>query len=119
MKYIWILKYILYCSFSRRNLAAAYQEGGALGFLLVIPYGSFCLVFNGFTKEVNYIVVAAIVIFDIIITWDIEKVWEKYHYFDLNKHTMTRDFSIVRWAIFIDIVVFILSLAYNGLVIQG
>jgi hypothetical protein len=109
MKYIWILKYILYCAFSKKNLVSAYQEGGAFGCLLVFPFMSFSLFFNTYNINWLYFIGFLVFIFELVITWDYEKVMARFHYFELNKWKMEKDFRIVRWAIFIDLLVFILS----------
>jgi hypothetical protein len=113
MKYIWILKYILHCAFSRKNLVAAYQEGGALGCLLIFPFLSVCLILGEYNKSLLYFIVFLLFIFEVVITWDYDKVMARFHYFDLNKWKMEKEFRVVRWAILIDLLIFILSALYR------
>jgi quinol-cytochrome oxidoreductase complex cytochrome b subunit len=119
MKYYWILKYILYSSFSRKNLIAIYQEGGAFGVLLLMPYLSYSLFVGNSYKNLDLIIGLIIIVFDILITWNLDKVYKQYDHFDRNKHSMQNEFNIVRWFIVIDIGLFILSALYRTAIRSG
>jgi hypothetical protein len=113
MKYIWILKYVLYCTFSKRNMVAAYHEGGAFGCLLAFPFISFFLIFGGYNIAFLYLIALLIFTFEIVITWNYDKVIDKYHQFDLSRWKIEKELKIVRWAIFIDILMLIFSIIYR------
>lgn len=113
MKYIWVLKYILYCTFSKRNIIAAYQEGGVFGCLLAFPFMSFFTFIGQYNINVLYFIGFLIFAFEVAITWDYDKVMRRYHKFDLDRWQMEKELTIVRWAIAIDLAIFIMSIFFR------
>lgn len=114
MKYYWIFKYILYCATTKKNLVAAYYEGGAFALLFMTPIVLISFIVDYWNMAVFLFICGIIIAIDWIITWDDNKVNAKYHYLDLNKWKMEKEFSIVRWAIFIDVAILVCSLIFGG-----
>ena len=112
MKYYWIFKYILYCATTKKNLVAAYHEGAAFALLLTTPIVLVSFIVDYWNMGVFLIICGILIAIDWTITWNDDKVDAKYHYLDLNKWKMEKEFNIVRWAIFIDISLFVFSLIF-------
>ena len=108
----WILKYILYNTFTRKNLVAAYYEGGSLGILFTIPILSILMLTGFLGKTVMILAIVLLITIDTYITWSDEKVWSKYRYIEQNRDKLSREFRQVYWFIFLDLLFFVLTIIY-------
>lgn len=109
MKYYWILKYILYCSTTRKNLVASYYEGAFIAWFIMSPIIFLSFLLDYWNYALFLILCGLILLVDWIITWDDDRVSTKYHYLDTNKWKMEKEFKIVRFSIFFNTLIFVLG----------
>lgn len=106
----WILKYILYNSFTKKNIASAYFEGGCLGMLTIFPIMSVLMLLGKFNANKLIFIAPLLILINLYATWDDGYVNSKYKFIEQNKRTLSSHFKKVYWFIFLDILFFIITL---------
>lgn len=112
MIHFWILKYILYRTFTKKNLLSAYYEGGGFGLLIVFPIMSFLMLIRRY--EILHIIILIPIIGALFLYtgWDDKKVFSKYRYIESNKENLKNKFIHVYLFIILDILFYLGTLIY-------
>ena len=105
MIHFWILKYILYRTFTKKNLLSAYYEG-------VFPIMSFLMLIRRY--EILHIIILIPIIGALFLYtgWDDKKVFSKYRYIESNKENLKTKFIHVYLFIILDILFYLGTLIY-------
>jgi hypothetical protein len=110
MIYYWVLKYILYNTYTKRSLSTAYFEGGAMGLLVLFLVAPFLIFTGNFSKGTILFIGFLSFVFDSYMIRDNDHVDNKYKYIDLNRAALKPVFKRVYWFIVLDILFFIITL---------
>jgi hypothetical protein len=112
MMHFWILKYLLYSLFTKKNIISSYYEGGCLGILAIIPIISILMLLKLYEKVIILPLVLFLLAIETYISWNDDKVFSKYRYIERNKDSLRSKFKQVYWFIFLDILFFISTLIF-------
>jgi hypothetical protein len=113
MIYFYILKYFLYNIYTKKGFLGSYYEGGAFGILLILPLTSVFLILDFWSKVLLYFIGFLGLIFYMYLDWDGGKLHDKYREIGMNKDKLKKEFTIVRYFIFFDVLLCILSALYR------
>ena len=110
---LWILKYILYTTYTKRNLISSYWEGGGFCMLFLMPFASIWLI--DVSRSLTHLFIAGFVrfIWYVYLAVDEKRTIDKYKEIEKNRKLLSSKFTLVRWIILIDILILILSALYR------